>query len=115
MLMASLLITAHRFPALFGGARWVDSYLDDLLLMPLVLGGLLLAMRIKSGRRSWVVPVPLAVAALVGYAVYFEVFLPRMSPHATGDGLDVVAYAVGLLFFMTFLNRPAGAGDQGDN
>ncbi len=109
LLMVLLLLLAHRGPVPVAVGRWVDSYLDDLLFLPLVLGGVLTAMRLARRRRAWTVPLPLALVSLVIYATYFEAVLPRFSSRATGDFRDVLAYAAGFMLFMTALNRPARA------
>ncbi len=82
------------------------SWLDDLLVMPLVLGLVLGLQRLRRRDAAWVVPDLQIIAAVLLYAVLFEVLLPRWNAVAVADGWDVAAYAVGALIFRESINRP---------
>lgn len=104
--LAVLYATAHLGRAagwLRGPADW---YLTDLLCMPLVLGLVLQVHRLRVGEPGWLLPRGHGLAAVVGYAVYFEVILPRLDPRFVADPGDVLCYLLGWLLFEFLLNRP---------
>lgn len=112
LVLALLLVVMHRGwepPHLL---LWVGSYLDDVLCLPVVLGVVLAFLRWFRQRPDLTLPVGLGLATLVLYAGWFELVQPRLSSRATADPLDAVAYAVGLVLFMAFINRPAPAGRE---
>ncbi len=94
--------------------RWVNSFLDDCLVLPLVLGGVLVALRLLRQEPGWTVPLRFSIVAMVVYTVYFELILPQFTSRATGDPRDVLAYAAGFLFFTLVINRPCPGGPQGE-
>lgn len=85
----------------------VHAYLDDLLIMPILLTlGLagyrtLLPTYRLSGFHVW----PLVII----HAVYFEWYLPEVDARATGDPLDVLCYAIGGMVFLWKMNDPPRA------
>ncbi len=84
------------------------SYLDDLLVMPIVLTLTLLFQRYVTFKdpgytfSTWHV-----LVAIVYFSLIFEVVLPRYSSRYTADPLDVLAYAAGGALFYYFINQPA--------
>jgi hypothetical protein len=84
------------------------SYLDDLLVMPIVLTLTLLFQRMVTFRNpaytysAWHV-----VVAVAYFALMFELVLPRYLARYTSDPIDVLAYAVGGALFYFFINQPA--------
>jgi hypothetical protein len=84
------------------------SYLDDLLVMPIVLTLTLLFQRSVTYRNQAYVFSPWhVVVAIVYFALVFEVVLPRYSERYTADPFDVLAYTAGGFLFYTFINQPA--------
>lgn len=85
-----------------------NSYLGDLLALPVLLTLALAAQR-RLGPHSatFVFPDAWLLAAWLGVSVWFEGLLPLFSSHAVADPLDVLAYALGTLAFRHWLNRPA--------
>ena len=85
-------------------------YLNDLLCMPLVLGLTLFLQRNFILRDPNHVFTKYQVGiAVVYYAVGFEGVLPLFMSRYTADGLDVVMYGLGGLFFHRFINVPAAS------
>ncbi|WP_430615156.1 hypothetical protein [Flavobacterium sp. JP2137] len=83
---------------------FVQYYINDLLVMPLVLWVVLAFLKMIHGaqaRISWAMAVPLVVF----YSLFFECYLPTFHPRYTADGYDVLCYAVGALVFMWFQHR----------
>jgi hypothetical protein len=86
----------------------VTSYVADVLALPLLLSAALWLMRhIYFGRPDFSLPVSWIVATWAGLSLWFELLLPRFRLHATADGFDVLAYALGGLIFWRWLNSPA--------
>ena len=74
-----------------------DSYLDNLLCMPLLLPGLQWQQRCLLGRPRLSFMEILAATAFVAFAS--EWLFPRWSPAFTADLWDVVAYLAGAMVF----------------
>jgi len=86
----------------------LTSYLADLACLPLELTlALVFFRRVYFRRARFVLPTAWIFSAWLLTAGWFELLLPRLSPVATADPLDVVAYALGGLIFGRWLNRPA--------
>lgn len=82
-----------------------SSYLGDLLCMPLMLSPALAAHR-RLINRYGTLPIIWLIGAWGYVSVWFEVLLPRWSPRAVADPLDVLAYALGTVAFHYWLNQP---------
>lgn len=87
----------------------VHSYLDDLLCFPIVFTVGLAAYRILYRNGNYVLRPWQVWPVVVLYAVVFEVVLPSFSATYTSDPWDMVAYALGTLVFLRWMNRPAQA------
>jgi hypothetical protein len=73
-----------------------DNWFNDALLIPCALPVMLLAHRWLGLRRHDLPPTAAEVCGhLLGWAALFELVGPRILERATGDPIDVVAYAVG--------------------
>jgi hypothetical protein len=87
----------------------VHAYLDDLLCFPIVLTVGLAGYRLLYSDHSYTLGPWQVWPAVVLYAVLFEWVLPSTSPVYTQDALDVVAYVLGTMVFMRWVNVPAHA------
>lgn len=94
---------------------WLSGYGDDLLCLPLVLSLVLAVQRRVRGNPGWVLPISHGLVALIGYGIYFEGVLPRISSQAVADPLDLVMYLAGYLVFQCCLNRHARMGHSGSD
>ena len=101
-------LAAHwHWPPLPGLVR---HHLADLLTLPLLLTLELWALRRLYFRNpAFVMPASWIFSSWVVVSIWFEGLLPRFDATATGDPLDVLAYALGGLIFWRWLNRPAPA------
>lgn len=88
---------------------FIHSYLDDLLCFPIVLTVGLAGYRLIHRDDAYTLGPWQVWATVVLYAVMFEWVLPSYSPVYTADALDVLAYAVGTLVFLRWVNRAAYA------
>jgi hypothetical protein len=98
-LLALAFFIAHQLSQKVWGWRWAwaDNYLDNLLCMPILLGGLLLERYWLLGQQRLSLPTVLAAAAFV--SLVSEYFFPRFSAAFTADWWDVAAYFAGALAF----------------
>lgn len=81
------------------------SYLDDLLCFPIILSLILLIQRkwrIKSD--YFILPKSHIILSVFVFIIIFELILPRISIKYTADIFDVIAYVLGSIFFLKFLN-----------
>jgi hypothetical protein len=79
--------------------NWVVFYVNDFLCMPIVL-----FICLKVVHLIWKDPtMRLSLFSIFSlttfYAIYFEIYLPKVEPRYTGDVLDVVMYVAGSLLF----------------
>jgi hypothetical protein len=88
---------------------FIHSYLDDLLCFPIVLTVGLAGYRLLYSDNSYTLGPWQVWPVVVLYAVMFEWVLPSTSPVYTQDALDVVAYVVGTVVFMRWVNREGQA------
>lgn len=86
---------------------WAASWGDDFVCLPLLLTTALLAHRLLGRAPAWRLPVVHGLAAVVLYAVLFEVLLPAVGARATADPWDVAAYGGGWVFFQAVINVAA--------
>jgi len=102
---------------------FVNSYLNDILCLPIILGLVLFII------RKWVIRNPdyyfsiyhILFTAVV-FSLYFEWYLPQRDFRFTSDFFDVLAYfSGGILFFLYFQNaerksplviRPVDSGNE---
>ncbi len=87
---------------------WVNSYLDDLLCMPvlLTLSLFLLNMAYRTlfvwGFKPWYI-----VLAVIQISIIFEIILPAISATYISDPWDVLAYATGAWVHYQWINPEA--------
>ena len=77
----------------------VNSYLNDLLCIPLVLGALTFIIRKMKHDPNFKLPLGFIFILSSYYAVFFEYYLPRTNTRYTSDWLDVALYFIGGMLF----------------
>lgn len=102
--LAALFVAIHAVEARGLAPTWLSSYGDDLLCLPLVLGGILAIQR-RVWRDARTLPPAHGLMALVVFSVYFEMVLPTFGAGAVADPLDVLMYLAGFLVFQFGINR----------
>lgn len=85
---------------------WVIFYLNDFLVMPLVLTICLVVVRKIRKEPSIRLSLFTVLSLATLYSVYFEVFLPEVTVRYTADPVDVLLYFAGATLFF-FLQEPA--------
>ena len=81
-----------------------QNYLNDLLCIPIVLKVCQYVIRyIKSDKKIHLSFIQILTVCL-GYALYFEWYLPLHNPRYTADGIDILMYFIGGIFFY-FIER----------
>jgi len=82
--------------------RFVNNYVNDLLCLPLVLGGITFAIRRLKKDKLFRLPLLFVLFIAAYYSVYFEYYLPQVNPRYTGDFIDVGLYFLGGIAFFLF-------------
>ena len=86
---------------------FVHAYLDDFLTIPLSGAYTLFVQRFLTYRNpAYVLPVWQLIFLWAVFSVWFEWYLPQQSDAYVRNAWDVVAYAVGGVFFHRVINRP---------
>jgi hypothetical protein len=84
---------------------FVDSYLDDLVVIPIFLATALFLMRLLLGASHRLASSQIW-ATVVIVSVFFEVIAPEWYPDVfTADWLDVLCYLLGGILFQQFGNN----------
>lgn len=79
---------------------WATGYVNDFLCMPLVLFFCLKTLHLLKKDSCLKLPLFIIIALTSFYALYFELYLPKVNPRYTADMWDVVMYfSGGLLFY----------------
>lgn len=87
---------------------FVHSYLDDLLVVPIMLGGILVfQQQITYRNPAYVFSVGHVVVMVLMLSWYFEWYAPGRKDNHYGDPWDVLAYTIGGVFFYIYQNKPA--------
>jgi hypothetical protein len=88
------------------GTTFSTFYLDDLLCLPIILSLIQYVQKKRYGPR-FTLPLSHIVLSAVFFAVTFEMILPALSNHYTGDPLDAALYFIGGALFYGFNLLPA--------
>lgn len=84
---------------------FIHSYLDDLLVMPIVLTLILVERRkIHGWGPDFVFSLPLTISLVLVLSIIFEWIFPVFSQKFTFDWWDFVAYGLGGVVFYKYLN-----------
>jgi hypothetical protein len=86
--------------------KWVNSYLDDFLLIPIFLGSALIVQQtIVFGQFSF--KNSQIFATWLVFSILFEFIFPKLTSAYVADFWDILAYGLGVIYFAVFLNYPA--------
>jgi hypothetical protein len=100
------LFLLHQLLQKAGIHHWLpDSYLDDLLCLPVVLTLALAFMRLVKGRPNYQLSFYMVSFAVLQVVVVFEFLLPRWSDTYHGDAWDVPVYIAGAAIWWFTVNR----------
>ena len=87
-------------------APWfVRNYLDDILLIPLVMGASLFLQQ-KFVSANFTYKWTAILGSFLFFTLTFEWLAPQFLASYTQDYYDALAYAAGALFFYLFQNHP---------
>ena len=81
------------------------AYLDDLLVVPIVLAVALSLLKWIYKNKNLTLDLSMVFTFFILISLLFEFILPRYSTAYTSDYLDVVCYAFGSVFFWFFQNK----------
>jgi hypothetical protein len=85
--------------------RFLYSYLDDLLAVPVTLGAYQLLMIYLRKDKNFIVSLPIVIICVVGFIFHFEILMPAISSKYTGDIWDPLMYTSGGIFYMLVMNK----------
>lgn len=71
----------------------INNYLNDFLLIPIVLNSCLIILRYVKSNPQLQLPLAFCLVVTFGYSLFFEVLIPRTNPRYTADLWDI-----GLIF-----------------
>jgi hypothetical protein len=86
--------------------KWLDCYLDDLVVLPILLGISLIIQQNFISNYSFIFHLKTIVFCIFYFSLAFEVIIPIFNQHYTSDWKDSVAYAIGGFYFYFFQNKP---------
>lgn len=86
--------------------EWLDCYLDDFVILPILLGISLIIQQNFITNYSFIFHLKTIVFCILYFGLAFEVIIPIFNQHYTSDWKDCVAYAIGGLYFYFFQNKP---------
>ena|SRR5690606_8082999 len=79
--------------------QWVFSYLNDFLVIPIVLTVCLHGVWLIKKDRDIRLNIFTIFSMVVFYSIYFELYLPSVSDSYTGDAIDIICYFAGGIIF----------------
>jgi len=68
--------------------------------MPIILKICQYVARQVQSNQGIQIPIALAFTLTLGFAIYFELWLPRQNDRYTSDIYDVILYFIGFMFFV---------------
>ncbi len=93
-------IFSERIPEFF------RNYLNDFLCLPLLLSCFVCFIRTFRNRPTFGLQMNMILFACLYLAIVFEYLLPQISNSFTSDSFDVIAYALGGIYFACIQNFP---------
>lgn len=84
--------------------KWISSYLDDVLCMPIVLGLTLLIFKSFRG-KNYIFPVGFIGLSTAYVGLMAEFVFPKYSDAFTYDPYDFIAYGIGACLFFFLGNK----------
>lgn len=104
-LVASTLFLVHQFVEPFHHHSMVDSFLDDVLFLPIAYSIVLILVRALTSQQ-FTMPLLMVVSGWFITGLFTEGLFPILSEKHTADVYDLIAYAVGGALFMWLGNKP---------
>lgn len=89
--------------------RLLNNYLNDFLIIPIVLYLCLLFLRWSRNDANFVLKLPIILYVCALYAFIFEYLLPKQLVRYTSDPIDALLYFIGGLVFYLLQNKPSKA------
>jgi hypothetical protein len=102
---ASLFILNQILEKLNWSHWWLRSYLDDILVLLVILPVIEVLMRLVTRNRFFKLDLPMVITAFLMLVVIFEWMLPNLSNRYTSDLWDVLCYAIGMFVYLLCNNK----------
>ena len=105
-LLAGLIYTRQQLELPL--ADWVNNYVNDFLVLPIVLGVTTYIVRWLKKDLNYRFSLLFIACLATYYALFFEYVLPKFSSRYTGDWVDVLLYFLGgLAYYLAETYRPS--------
>ena len=79
---------------------WINNYVNDFLIIPIILTPSLYLLRWSKNNREYTLPLSIVLYACGLYAVLFEWYFPQILERYTSDIIDVFLYfGSGIVFY----------------
>ena len=78
---------------------WIQFYLNDFLITPIVLTICLVVIRRSRGNKTYIIPIGYILYLCCLYSCIFEFYLPTFHVRYTYDKMDILLYFLGGLWF----------------
>lgn len=84
---------------------YINNYLNDLLIVPIVLYIARFLLRKMYHQPQLSISLPMTLAMVTFYALFFELLMPKVMQRYTADWIDVFLYFLGGIVFYLFQNK----------
>ena len=95
--VGSFIYTAQQFGISL--PKIVNNYVNDFLILPIVLTICLFILRWSRGDKGYTIPIGVIMYICAFYGVVFEYLLPKFHSRYTTDFIDVFLYFLGGVVF----------------
>lgn len=86
--------------------HFFDNYLDDVLLIPIILGfALIIQRKVILKNENFEFNKSTIFICWLYFSIAFELIIPKFTSNFTSDWYDLLAYAVGALYFQKLINK----------
>jgi len=83
----------------------INNYLNDFLIIPIVLFSCLSVLRITRNNKSFVLSLPIILYVCFMYSILFEFVFPNYLARYTKDYIDMMLYFAGGFIFYKLQNK----------
>lgn len=98
-----LLFGIHKLLEYLNWSHWfMRSYLDDLLVLPIILPFTLSLLRLIFRNEKLLLGLPLIITAIIMFTIVFELILPFYSSEYTRDYFDLLFYSLGGVMYWLY-------------
>jgi hypothetical protein len=105
VLVASFLLNQYIERVLHLQIPFLHSYFDDLLAVPITLGGYQLLQEFIVKKKNISISIGIILLCIVIFSFHFEILMPTLSANYYADGWDICMYSIGGIFYLLFFTQ----------